>query len=239
MSNVDIMAFAAHPDDIELGCGGTLIKMVDQGYSVVEVDMVLGELGTRGTVETRQAEAAAAAEIIGATARENLKLEDGNIHVSESAKRRVVEVVRKYRPRLVFLPYYEDRHPDHYNASRLAYEGVFLAGLAQYKTGQESYRPPKLVYYMAWYEFEPSFIVDITDQFDRKMEAIYAFASQFQPDDSFYKQTKLTSREYNWSLEHRMGYYGSRIGKKYGEAFLIRGGQIEVEDPVALNFSSF
>jgi len=238
MPEVDVMAFGAHPDDIELGCGGTLIKLVDLGHSVVLVDMVQGEMGTRGTVETRRAEAAAAAKIIGAVARENLKLEDGNIRADEEAKRRVVEVVRKHRPRLVFIPYYKDRHPDHYHASQVAYEGIFLAGLAQYETGQESYRPLRVLYYMGWYEFEPTFIVDISAQFDQKMDAIYAFSTQFKPGDSFYEQTRLTSRQYNWALVHRMAYYGSLIGKQYGEGFLIRG-RMEVENPLEVKFSSF
>lgn len=238
MPKVDVMAFGAHPDDIELGCGGTLIKLVDLGHSVVLVDMVQGEMGTRGTVETRMAEAAAAAKIIGAVARENLKLEDGNIRADEEAKRRVVEVVRKHRPRLVFIPYYKDRHPDHYHASQVAYEGIFLAGLAQYETGQESYRPLRVLYYMGWYEFEPTFIVDISAQFDQKMDAIYAFSTQFKPGDSFYEQTRLTSRQYNWALVHRMAYYGSLIGKQYGEGFLIRG-RMEVENPLEVKFSSF
>ena len=238
MPKVDVMAFGAHPDDIELGCGGTLIKLVDLGHSVVLVDMVQGEMGTRGTVETRRAEAAAAAKIIGAVARENLKLEDGNIRADEEAKRRVVEVVRKHRPRLVFIPYYKDRHPDHYHASQVAYEGIFLAGLAQYEPGQESYRPLRVLYYMGWYEFEPTFIVDISAQFDQKMDAIYAFSTQFKPGDSFYEQTRLTSRQYNWALVHRMAYYGSLIGKQYGEGFLIRG-RMEVENPLEVKFSSF
>lgn len=238
MPKVDVMAFGAHPDDIELGCGGTLIKLVDLGHSVVLVDMVQGEMGTRGTVETRRAEAAAAAKIIGAVARENLKLEDGNIRADEEAKRRVVEVVRKHRPRLVFIPYYKDRHPDHYHASQVAYEGIFLAGLAQYETGQESYRPLRVLYYMGWYEFEPTFIVDISAQFDQKMDAIYAFSTQFKPGDSFYEQTRLTSRQYNWALVHRMAYYGSLIGRQYGEGFLIRG-RMEVENPLEVKFSSF
>jgi len=238
MPKVDVMAFGAHPDDIELGCGGTLIKLVDLGHSVVLVDMVQGEMGTRGTVETRRAEAAAAAKIIGAVARENLKLEDGNIRADEEAKRRVVEVVRKHRPRLAFIPYYKDRHPDHYHASQVAYEGIFLAGLAQYETGQESYRPLRVLYYMGWYEFEPTFIVDISAQFDQKMDAIYAFSTQFKPGDSFYEQTRLTSRQYNWALVHRMAYYGSLIGKQYGEGFLIRG-RMEVENPLEVKFSSF
>ncbi|MCK4450763.1 MAG: bacillithiol biosynthesis deacetylase BshB1, partial [Anaerolineae bacterium] len=197
-----------------------------------------GEMGTRGTVETRRAEAAAAAKIIGAVARENLKLEDGNIRADEEAKRRVVEVVRKHRPRLVFIPYYKDRHPDHYHASQVAYEGIFLAGLAQYETGQESYRPLRVLYYMGWYEFEPTFIVDISAQFDQKMDAIYAFSTQFKPGDSFYEQTRLTSRQYNWALVHRMAYYGSLIGRQYGEGFLIRG-RMEVENPLEVKFSSF
>ncbi len=238
MPKVDVMAFGAHPDDIELGCGGTLIKLVDLGHSVVLVDMVQGEMGTRGTVETRRAEAAAAAKIIGAVARENLKLEDGNIRADEEAKRRVVEVVRKHRPRLAFIPYYKDRHPDHYHASQVAYEGIFLAGLAQYETGQESYRPLRVLYYMGWYEFEPTFIVDISAQFDQKMDAIYAFSTQFKPGDSFYEQTRLTSRQYNWALVQRMAYYGSLIGKQYGEGFLIRG-RMEVENPLEVKFSSF
>lgn len=238
MPKVDVMAFGAHPDDIEIGCGGTLIKLVDLGHSVVLVDMAQGEMGTRGTVETRRAEAAAAAKIIGAVARENLKLEDGNIRADEEAKRRVVEVVRKHRPRLVFIPYYKDRHPDHYHASQVAYEGIFLAGLAQYETGQESYRPLRVLYYMGWYEFEPTFIVDISAQFDQKMDAIYAFSTQFKPGDSFYEQTRLTSRQYNWALVQRMAYYGSLIGKQYGEGFLIRG-RMEVENPLEVKFSSF
>jgi len=238
MPDVDVMAFGPHPDDIELGCGGTLIKLTDAGHSVVLVDMTLGEMGTRGTVETRKAEAAAAAKIIGVVARENLELQDGNIRVNEDARRKVVQVVRKYRPRLVFIPYYEDRHPDHYHASELVYEGLFLAGLTRYDTGQKSYRPPKVVYYMRWHEFEPTFIVDITAQFERKMEVIYAYSTQFKPDDSSYKQTRLTSPQHHRELVYRMAYYGSQIGKQYGEGFLIRG-KIEIENPLEVIFSSF
>jgi bacillithiol biosynthesis deacetylase BshB1 len=232
------MAFGAHPDDIELGCGGTLIKLTDLGHSVVLVDMARGEMGTRGTIETRKAESLASAKVIGALARENLELQDGNIHVNQDAKRRVVEVVRKYRPRLVFVPYYQDRHPDHYHTSQLVYEGTFMAGLTRFETGQKSYRPPKVIYYMGWYEFEPTFVVDITDQFDRKMQAILSFSTQFKPDDKLYKQTRLTSGEYHWMLTHRMAHYGSLIGKKYGEGFLIRG-KMEIENPLQVNFSSF
>jgi bacillithiol biosynthesis deacetylase BshB1 len=238
MNEADVLAFGAHPDDIELGCGGMLAKLTDFGRSIVLVDMVRGELGSRGTVETRRQEANAAAKILGATARENLELEDGNLRPTAVAKRKVVEVVRRWRPLLVFIPYWCVRHPDHSHASELAYEGMFLAGLPRYKTGQTSHRPYKILYYMGWQEFDPSFIVDITDQFDRKMEAIYAYTTQFGPDDSSDPPTRLTSPETNWLIRSRMAHYGSLIGRRYGEGFLIRG-RLEVDDPLALKFRSF
>jgi N-acetylglucosamine malate deacetylase 1 len=238
MPDVDVMAMGAHPDDIEIGCGGTLIKLREKGYSIVLVDMVRGEMATRGTIETRRAESAEATRIIGAVARENLELEDGNIHASKEAKYRVAQVVRQYRPKMVLLPYDEDRHPDHYHTSQLAYEGIFMAGLVNFDTGQENYRPGRIMYYMGWYEFEPDFIVDISDQYERKMESIYAYGTQFKPDDNFYQQTRLTSREYNWGLEYRAGYYGSLIGVQYGEGFKIRG-RMAVDDPMQLTFATF
>jgi len=138
----------------------------------------------------------------------------------------------------VFVPYYQDRHPDHYYASELIYEGLFAAGLARYETDQESYRPSRVVYYMRWHEFEPTFIVDISAQYERKMEAVWAYSSQFKPDDASYVQTRLTTPEYHWELVHRMAYYGSLIQRRYGEGFLIRG-KLEMEDPLAARFSSF
>ena len=236
--DVDAMAFGAHPDDVELGCGGTLIKLAESGFSTVVVDMVRGELATRGTAETRREEAAAAAKILRTAARENLELDDGHIRADKEGKRRVVEVIRRYRPRLLLVPYYQDRHPDHYHASELVYEGAFLAGLTRYDTGQEHYRPAKVAYYMGWYEFEPTFVVDITAQFERKMEAVYAYSTQFKPDDPAYEQTRLTSPQHHKMLVHRMGYYGSLIGKDYGEGFLIRG-KMEVDHPLGARFSSF
>ncbi len=235
---VDVMAFGAHPDDIELGCGGTLIRLTDAGRSVVLVDLVRGELGTRGTPELRLREAQAAAEIIGASARENLALEDGHIRTDKESLHKVVEVIRKYRPRMILLPYYQDRHPDHYHASELIYNGAFLAGLSRYDTGQTSYRPSQVVYYAGWYEFEPTFVVDISAQFERKMKAIYAYSSQFIPDYSTYAPTRLTSPGFHHMLVSRMARYGSLIGTKYGEAFLIRG-VMEVQDLLSLRFASF
>jgi bacillithiol biosynthesis deacetylase BshB1 len=240
------MAFGPHPDDIELGCGGTLLKLTDAGHRCALVDLTRGEMGTRGTVETRAAEAAAAAKVLGAAARENLGLPDGGIRNDFEGRRKVVEVIRAYRPQLVLVPYYEDRHPDHYHGSELVYEAAFAAGLRRYETGQECHRPSKVVYYMRWHEFQPTFIVDISDQYDRKMEAIWCYATQFRPPgrasdtpgDDRYPKTRLTTPEYHWKLVHRMAYYGSLIQRQYGEGFLIRG-QLEMKDPLSALFTSF
>lgn len=239
MSNIDIMAFGAHPDDIEIGCAGTLIKMVEQGKSVVLVDLTQGEMGTRGTVEIRSKEADKACKIIGAVARENLKLEDGNVSVTKDNRLEVVKVIRRYRPKVLLIPYFKDRHPDHYQGSELIYQGAYHAGLEKVDTGQERYRPPKIIYYTLFSDVEsPSFIVDISEQYERKMAAIYAFESQFKSNDNFYAETKLTSRSYNRMVEYRMGYVGSLIGVDYGEAFLVKG-QVSVDDITKVNFSSF
>jgi len=238
MTRVDILAFGAHPDDAEIGCGGTLIKAAGAGRRVVIVDMVRGELGTRGTAETRAREAAASAEILGLHGRENLDLPDGHIHVNDASKRAVAQAIRRWRPEAVFLPYWNDRHPDHANASQVAYEGIFLAGLPKYDTGQESFRPFKVFYYMGWIEFDPTFIVDITDQAEQKLQAIYAYSTQFSPTATRDPQTILTSPTTDWLLRSRMAHYGSLIRKTYGEGFLIRG-RLEAADPLELRFSSF
>ena len=238
MSFVDVLAFGAHPDDAEIGCGGTLLKLHDAGRRIAIADLVRGEMGTRGSAATRAAEAEASSAILGLATRENLTLEDGHIQVTDEAKRRVVEVTRRLRPRAVFLPYGEDRHPDHYNASRLIYEGLFLSGLARFDTGQEPHRPEQLFYYMGWYEFEPTFIVDITEQAERKLQSIYAYATQFNPEATRDPQTRLTSPTTDWLLRSRMAYYGAKIRRRYGEGFLIRG-RLEVEDPLALRFETF
>ena len=150
----------------------------------------------------------------------------------------MAEAIRRWRPRAVFLPYWSDRHPDHANASHLAYEGIFLAGLSRYDTDQDNHRPSKLFYYMGWHEFEPTFIVDITDQAERKLEAIYAYETQFSPDATRDPQTVLTSPTTDWLLRSRMAHYGSLIRRKYGEGFLIRG-RLEAHDPLELHFNSF
>jgi len=238
MPDADVLVFGAHPDDIEIGCGGTVIRLTDAGRRVVLVDLVRGELGTRGNPDTRADEAAKAAEILGVTARENLELKDGHIQVEDEGRRRVARTIRRWRPNTVFLPHEKDRHPDHARASQLVYEGAFLAGLPRYDPTQESHRPACLIYYMGWIEFEPTFIVDVTAQFERKMASIYAHATQFDPDASPDPQTRLTSPSTDWLIRSRSAYYGSKIRVQYGEAFLIRG-VLAVDDPLALDFNSF
>lgn len=238
MNSIDVLAFGAHPDDVEIGCGGTLLSLTDDGKRVVIVDLVRGELGTRGSTEIRTQEAAASSEILRLTARENLGLADGHIRANLEAKRKVVEAIRRWRPEVVFLPYWLDRHPDHARASELVYEGSFLAGLERFETDQENHRPSRLFYFMGWGAFEPTFIVDITAQFDRKMEAIYAFSTQFQPEASTDPQTRLTAPSTDWRIRSRAAYFGSLIDVRYGEGFLIRG-RLEVENPLSLRFRTF
>ena len=238
MNRADVIAFGTHPDDAEIGCGGTLIKLTDAGFKVVVVDLVRGEMGTRGSSEIRTQEAADSSTILGLHGRENLELQDGNISTTPAAKRKVVEAIRRWRPKAIFLPYWEDRHPDHSNASRLIYEATFLSGLARFETGQQSHRPTQLFYYMGWVEFAPTFIVDITEQAERKLETIYAFSTQFRADAERGPQTRLTSPTTDWLIRSRMAHFGSLIRCKYGEGFLIRG-QLEVENPLDLLFETF
>jgi len=236
--NVDVVAFAAHPDDAEISCGGTLIKLADAGRKVVVVDLTAGELGTRGNAETRAAEAHAATRILGLYDRENLGLPDGGLETSSNSVRSVVESIRRWCPGAIFLPHDRDRHPDHMQASLLVYKAAFAAGLVKLDTGQAPHRPSQLFYYMGWDEFDPTIVVDITEQAERKLQAIYAYATQFDPDAARGPQTRLTSPTTDWLIRSRMAHLGARIGAKYGEGFLVRG-QIEIDDPLHLTVSSF
>ncbi|MBN1859364.1 bacillithiol biosynthesis deacetylase BshB1 [Candidatus Bipolaricaulota bacterium] len=235
---VDILAFGAHPDDIEISCGGTLIKLREAGYSLALIDLTKGEMGTRGSATIRAQEAERASELIGAQTRVNLGLPDGDLSTTSEAKRRIVTAVRSFRPRIAFLPYWEDRHPDHAHASRLVYDALFLSGLSRYETDQPAHRPTQVVHYMGWREFAPTFIVDISTQFERKMDSIFAYKTQFLSDASADPETRLTAEATHRRIEARMAYYGSLIGARYGEGFLIRG-HLAVDDPLQLSFLSF
>ena len=229
--NLDAMAFAAHVDDVELSCAGTLIKLVERGHKVGACELTAGELSTRGTPEIRHGEAAAAAEIMGLSLRENLGIPDGNIVNNLENRLKVIEVVRKHRPDIVFANYWQDRHPDHYSAGRLVTEACFYSGLRSIETGSKPFRPRLIVYFQLRDELEPSFLVDISEQFEKKMKAIYAHKTQFYDPESKEPETFISSKYFMDSLVKRMEYYGLRIGARYAEPFYVNQ-FIGIDDPV-------
>jgi N-acetylglucosamine malate deacetylase 1 len=222
--NIDVLVFAAHPDDAELSMGGTIAKFTRNGLKVGLIDLTRGELGTRGTPETRQKEAFQAAIILKAALRENLSIPDGNIQRTKENLLKIIMVIRRYKPKIIFAPYFNDRHPDHIDASKLVKEAVFSCGLQKIKTfdrevAQDNYRPEKLFYYMQTYTFEPTFIVDITDSFQDKMRSVRAFETQFFDPKSKDPETFISRPEFLSYVESRAQFYGFQIGKHYGEAF--------------------
>ena len=218
---LDLLAIAAHPDDVELTCGGTLLKMAQRGYKTGILDLTAGEMGSRGTVETRAKEAAKAAKLLGVQWRETLGVPDSDVQPARQHKMRLAAVIRRLQPRTVILPYWEARHPDHYNASTLAYEGCFLAGLKQLPLEGEPHRPFKILYSTAYASVRPTFVVDITAQYERRRRAILAFGSQFRPSKGAKKSKVFLAID---RLEDEMNqlarHYGQMIGVRYGEPFL-------------------
>jgi N-acetylglucosamine malate deacetylase 1 len=221
---LDLLVFAAHPDDAELSAGGTIAKFSSAGLKTGIIDLTRGELGTRGTIETREAEAGNAGNILSISIRENLGFRDGSINSNDGYLEAIITKIRKYRPEIMLAPYCNDRHPDHIGTSRLVKEAMFFSGLPKKVTYeenrvQESYRPKKLFYYMQTYEFKPSFIVDISDTFEIKMKAVRAYSSQFHNPESSEPETFISQPIFLKFLEARARYYGFKIGKDYGEAF--------------------
>lgn len=236
--NLDLLAIAAHPDDVELTCGGTLLKMAQLGYKTGILDLTAGEMGTRGTPEIRAREAAKAAKLLRVSWRDTLGVPDSDVRATRQHKLRLAAVIRQLRPRTVILPYWEARHPDHYNASTLAYEGCFLAGLKQLPLEGEPYRPFKILYSTAYAEVRPTFVVDISSQYEQRRKAILAFVSQFRP-----KKGKRSSKVHLAidRLEAEMNqlarHYGQMIGVQYGEPFLQKE-LIKVQDVVKMEVRS-
>ena len=221
---LDVLVFAAHPDDAELSMGGTIAKFTESGFKVGIIDLTQGEMGTRGSVEIRKNEAADAAKILKISVRENLLIPDGDIRISNENINKVVVMMRKYCPGLVFAPYFNDRHPDHIHTSDLIKEAMFVSGLSKAKTfvgenAQAVFRPSKLFYYMQTYTFQPSFIVDITGSFEKKLNSIRAFKTQFHNPDSNEPETFISKPEFIDFVEARAKYFGFQIGKKFGEPF--------------------
>ncbi|MEP2669221.1 MAG: bacillithiol biosynthesis deacetylase BshB1 [Cyclobacteriaceae bacterium] len=224
---LDILVLAAHPDDAELGCGGTILKQVASGQKVGIVDFTRGELGTRGTIETREQEANTSAKILGLSARENLNFRDGFYVNDEAHQKEVVRVIRKYQPDIVLANAIYDRHPDHGKGSELAFQSCFLAGLNKIETKengkvQQPWRPRVLYHYIQSQLITPDFVVDVSEHWEKKMESVLAFKSQFHDPGSKEPETYISSQGFLKMLEARGIELGHAIGAQYGEGFTVR-----------------
>ncbi len=223
----DILVFAAHPDDAELACSGTIMAHIEKGYKVVIIDLTHGELGTLGYAPTLLLEAEASAKILGIHGRENLGFRDGFFVKDEAHILRVIEMIRKYQPEIVFANAESDRHIDHGKAGDLVHEACFLSGLNKIETTyqnqvQSAWRPKKVYHYIQDYLIEPAIVFDITPFFDRKMESIKAFKSQFFNPDSIEPVTPIATPEFMEHLKGRALEFGRRIGVSYGEGFTVK-----------------
>jgi len=234
-SQLDVLAIAAHPDDVEISVGGTLIKLARMGYKTGAIDLTRGESGTRGTPEIRAAEAERAAQLLGFTVRENLDLGDARVWANEESRVKLVRALRRLRPRLVFTQFWDDPHPDHAHASQLAREACHVSGLAKYdqESGQERWRPSCVAYFLFPRAVTPSFIVDVSETSERKWEAIRAHASQFFNPQATGPESRVSAKAFLSEVEARDRYFGALIGVERGEAFFVREA-LNVDDPVAL-----
>ncbi len=235
---VDLLAIAAHRDDVELTCAGTLIRAADQGYRTAILDLTAGETGTRGSAEIRAREAAAAAAVMGVAERRNAGLPDAGLANTDQTRRVVVEHLRALAPRVVILPYPVGRHPDHRVASELGRDACYLAGLGRYDAPGDPHRPFKVLYALAYREdpVKPTFVVDISDQFERKMQAIRCYASQFDGARSA-GEIFPTGQDLYGLIAVQSGHYGSLIRTRYGEPFHTEE-TMAVEDVVRLGVQS-
>lgn len=222
-TGVEVLAIAAHRDDVEQTCGGTLLKMAQMGHRTGILDLTQGELGTRGSAQERANEAAEAARILKVSWREALDIPDGRVENTWENRLKVARVVREQRPRVVILPYWKGRHPDHYTCSTLGYEACFLAGLTKLEVAKgheaKAHRPFKIVYATLYYDIRPTFVVDITDQFEARLESIYAYKTQFADQaagrDDFPAHADIRDR-----VAAMARFYGMLAGVKYAEPFL-------------------
>jgi N-acetylglucosamine malate deacetylase 1 len=224
---LDILVFAVHPDDAELGCSGTILKHIAAGKKVGIVDLTRGELGTRGTPETRDAEAAKSAAILGLHARENLRMRDGFFKNDEEHQLQVIRMIRKYRPEIVLANALHDRHPDHGRAGDLVYDAVFLSGLSKVVTeldgGQQGpWRPEMLLQYIQDRYIKPDILIDVTDYWEKKIECIHAFSTQFFNPDNDNQGTYISSPEFLKVIDARARDLGKYIGATYAEGFTSR-----------------
>jgi bacillithiol biosynthesis deacetylase BshB1 len=224
IQKLDILAFAAHPDDVELSACGTLLKHIALGMKVGIIDLTQGELGTRGNFSTRKAEAQMASQILGIHVRENLGMPDGFFEINTDNKIKIIEVIRKYRPQVILANAIEDRHPDHGRAAQLVAEATFLSGLPKIVTHdageeQKPHRPKAIYHYIQDYYLEPDFVVDVTPFVDKKIEAIKAYKTQFFDPDSPEPATPISGEDFFEFITGRMMQFGRPAGMKYAEGF--------------------
>lgn len=234
-SQLDVLAIAAHPDDVELSAGGTLIKLNRMGYRTGILDMTRGEAGTRGTPEVRRQEAENAAEILGLAVRENLELPDAHIWLNEESRVKLVRALRRLRPHVIFTQHWDDAHPDHAHTAQLVREAMHIAGLTKYdaEAGLERWRPNCVAHFLFPRTVAPTFIVDISAQSERKWEAIRAHASQFFNPTNNQPQSRVSTSAFLREMEARDRYFGALINAEHGEAFYVREA-LNVADPVEL-----
>lgn len=221
---LDILAFGAHPDDVELGCSGTIAKEVSLGKKVGIIDLTRGELGTRGSVEIRNSESAKASEILGVSVRENLDMRDGFFINDEAHQLKIIQMLRKYRPEIVLCNAIADRHIDHGKGSKLVSDACFLSGLVKIETElngekQQAWRPKVVYHYIQWQNIEPDFVVDISGFLDKKMESVLAYGSQFYDPNSNEPVTPIASKNFLDSVKYRAEDFGRLVGVEYAEGF--------------------
>jgi bacillithiol biosynthesis deacetylase BshB1 len=221
-ASVDVLVFGPHPDDLELGLGGTIARHVAAGQRVGLCDLTAGELGSNGTPEQRRAEAAAAAEVLGAAWRENLGWPDGAIAETPATIRSAVDLIRRVRPRAIALPYWDDRHPDHVAGSHVLRRAVFTSGLRRYETGVEAWRPDWVCYYFINDGATPSFVVDVSDHYQRKRDALACYRSQFAPPADGAVATRLTAPTFRQLIESRDAQFGALAGVAFAEGVVVR-----------------
>ena len=223
---LDILAFGAHPDDVELGCSGTIAKEISLGKKVGIIDLTRGELGTRGSVEIRNNESEAAAKILGVSVRENLDMRDGFFLNDENHQLRIIEIIRKYKPEIVLCNAIDDRHIDHAKGSKLVSDACFLSGLVKIETSidgiqQAAWRPKLVYHYIQWKNIEPNFVVDITGFIDKKEASILAYSSQFYNPNSEEPETPIATKNFLESIHNRSRELGRLIGTEYAEGFTV------------------
>lgn len=235
-TTVDLLALAAHPDDVEQTCGGTLIRAAEAGYRTAIIDLTAGDMGTRGTPEQRVQESQQAAGRMLVAHRENLHMPDARLENSLAGRFTIATRIRELRPRVVILPYWEARHPDHYRATEMAYEACFLAGLRKIDPYTEPHRPEKILYASLYADVKPSFIVDISGQFERRMEALFCYRSQYGAGSEggalFPDEAEIRDR-----LSGVARHYGNLIGCRYGEPFVVKEA-MRVDDVMAMGVRS-